>query len=331
MNMQYTAKIAGTGMYAPKRIVNNFDLEKMVDTSDEWIRTRTGMFERHFVADDEAASDLATHAAHKALEAAKLRVRDIDLIIVGSVTSDHAFPSTACIVQKNLGAKSCMAFDVSAGCSGFLYASDIARQFIENGSVEHALVIGVEVLSRFTNWEDRGTCVLFGDGSGAAMISRAKSTDIGRIIDTHMEADGTYGNLLIQPAGGSRLPATDETVREHKHTVHMEGNRIFKLAVKSMYNQCETVLKRNNWDVKSIDWLISHQANLRIIESLGNKLKIDPKKVIINIEKYANTSAASIPIALDEAVRAGKIRRGDVVLMTAFGAGLTSGAMLIRF
>ena len=234
-------------------------------------------------------------------------------------------------MQTNLGARSCQAFDISAGCSGFLYAADIARQYVENGIVEHALVAGVEVLSRFLNWEDRGTCVLFGDGCGAAVISRASNTDINRIIDSHMEADGTNADLLVQPAGGSRMPPTVETVREHKHTVHMEGNRIFKLAVKTMAHQCDVVLQRNNWDIKSIDWLISHQANMRIIEALGKKLKIDTKKVIVNIEKYANTSAASIPIALDEAVRSGKIRRGDVVLLTAFGAGLTSGALLMRY
>jgi len=331
MNKQYTAKSAGTGMYAPKRVVNNFDLEKIVDTSDEWIRTRTGMFERHFVADDEAASELAAKAAEKALESAGMRAKDLDMIIIGTVTGDHNYPSTGCIVQKKLGARNCPAFDVAAGCSGFLYGADIARHYIENGGAENILVCGVEVLSRFVDWTDRNTCVLFGDGSGAAVISRAARTDISRIIDMEIEADGTYGDLLVQPAGGSRMPATEQTVRDHEHTVHMEGNRIFKLAVKAMQNQCETVLKRNNWDVRSIDWLISHQANMRIIEALGDKLKIDTNKVIVNIHKYANTSAASIPIALDESVRAGKIRRGDVVLMTAFGAGLTSGAMLIRY
>lgn len=330
MFVKYNAKISGSGHYVPEKILNNYDLEKMVDTSDEWIRTRTGMFERHIASEDEAASDLAYEAAIHAIEAAELKTAKIDMIIVATISPDHPFPSTACILQKKLGLKNIPAFDIAAGCTGWIYAANIAKQYIENGLVHNALVVGVEILTKITNYEDRNTCVLFGDGAGATIISRASKKDISKIIDSDISADGTYNELLIQPAGGSRMPATNETVEKNLHTLQMEGNKVFKLAVKSMYNSCEVVLKRNKLDIHSIDWLISHQANLRIIETLGNKLKIEPEKVIVNIEKYANTSAATIPIALDEAIREGRIRRGDLVLLTAFGAGLTSGSLLFR-
>jgi 3-oxoacyl-[acyl-carrier-protein] synthase-3 len=327
----YHAKISGTGRYLPKQVVNNFDLEKRIETSDEWIRTRTGMFERHFAADDEAASDLATNAGRIAIERAGLKPRDIDMIICATISGDHAFPSTACLVQKNLATKNnCPAFDIAAGCTGFVYGANIAKQYIENGIYKNILVIGVEVLSRLLNWDDRGTCVLFADGAGAAVFSRAESTDVSRFIDSEIYADGSLSDLLIQPAGGSRMPASMETVRENKHTIHMEGNRIFKLAVKSMHKACDVILKRNHADVKSIDWILTHQANMRIIQALGKKLKIDNNKVIAVIEKYANTSAASIPIALDDVISNSKVRHGDLVLFAAFGAGLTSGSMLIR-
>ena len=330
MIAKYSAKISGTGRYLPDKIVNNFDLEKRVDTSDEWIRTRTGMFERHYAADDQAASDLAYEAAVKALDAANIKAKDLGMIIVATISNDHPFPSTACILQKRFGVKGFPAFDISAGCSGWIYAANIAKQYIENDIAEHILVIGVEILSRLINWNDRGTCVLFGDGAGATVISRSEPKDISRFIDTEITADGTHYDLLIQTAGGSRVPASKESIDKNLHTVYMEGNKIFKNAVKSMYHVCEVVLKRNHLDVKSIDWLITHQANLRIIEALGKKLKIDNEKVIVNIEKYANTSSATIPIALDEALRNGKIRHGDIVLMATFGAGLTSGSLLMR-
>ncbi len=328
---RYYAKISGTGHYVPEKVLNNFDLEKIVDTNDEWIRTRTGMFERRIAAPDQAASDLAYEASLKALESANLRAKDIDLVIVGTISGDHAFPSTACLVSKKLGIKNVPAFDVSAGCPGWIYASNIALQFVENGTSKNVLVIGVEVLTRIVNYEDRNTCVLFGDGAGATIMSRAEPKDISRVIDSDISADGHYSDLLIQPAGGSKMPATEQTVKDKLHTIHMEGNKVFKLAVKSMYSSCDLLLKRNNLDVKSIDWLLTHQANLRIIDALGKKMKIDKDKVIINIEKYANTSAATIPIALDEAIRSGKIRKGDIVLMSSFGAGLTSGSLLIRY
>lgn len=330
MVAKYYAKISGTGRYLPDKILNNHDLEKIVDTSDEWIKQRTGMWERHIASEDQASSDLAYNAAIKAIKAANLQTKDIDMIVVATISPDHPFPSTACILMKKLGLKNIPAFDLSAGCTGWIYAMDMARQYIENGIAKNVLTIGVEILSKIINWKDRNTCVLFGDGAGAAIVSRAETKDISRIIDSEITADGTYYEYLIQPAGGSRNPASTNTIKENKHTVEMQGNKIFKLAIKSMYNACETVLKRNDLDVKSIHWLITHQANLRIIEALGKKLKIDSNKVIVNIEKYANTSSATIPIALDEAIRARKIRSGDLVLMASFGAGLTSGSILIR-
>ncbi|RLC52432.1 MAG: 3-oxoacyl-ACP synthase [Candidatus Cloacimonadota bacterium] len=328
---KYEAKISGTGHYVPKKILNNFDLEKIVDTSDEWIRTRTGMFERRIAAEDEAVSDMAYHATLDALEMAEIKPKDLDMIIVGTISGDHPFPATACVLQKRLGIKNFPAFDISAGCTGWIYAANVAKQYIENGIAKNILVIGAETLSKITNYKDRNTCVLFGDGAGATIISRAEKKDISRFIDSEITADGTYYELLVQHAGGSRMPASHETVDKNLHTVYMEGNKIFKLAIKSMYSVCDTVLKRNKMDVKSIDWLITHQANLRIIEALGKKMKIDENKVIVNIEKYGNTSAATIPIALDEAVREGKVRKGVIVLMASFGAGLTSGSLLIRF
>ena len=330
MIAKYNAKISGTGHYVPDKIVNNFDLEKIVDTTDEWIRTRTGMFERHHASSDQASSDMAYEAAAKALDAAGIRAKDLGMIIVATVSGDHAFPSTACILQKRFGVKGFPAFDVSAGCTGWIYAANIAKQYIENDIAEHILVVGVELLSKLINWDDRSTNVLFGDGAGATVISRSEPKDISRFIDSELSADGSHYDLLMQPAGGSRTPASKESVEKNLHTVYMEGNKIFKHAVKSMYHVCDLVLKRNHLDVKSIDWLITHQANLRIIEALGKKLKIDQEKVIVNIEKYANTSSATIPIALDECIRNSKIRHGDIVLMASFGAGLTSGSLLMR-
>lgn len=330
MSIIYYAKISGTGMYVPDKVLTNQDLEKIVDTSDEWIKTRTGMSERRIAAKDQAASDLAYNASKKAIEAAGIRRKDIDIIIVATVTGDHPFPSTACVLQQKLGLKGFPAFDVSAGCTGWIYAANIAKQYIENGVAENILVVGVEILTKITNWKDRGTCVLFGDGAGATIISRSEEKDISRFIDSEISADGTHFDLLMQNAGGSRFPASKETVDKNLHTVYMEGNKIFKNAVRSMYDACDKVLKRNHLDVHSIDWLITHQANLRIIQALGKKLKIDEKKVIVNIEKYANTSAATIPIALDEAVRSKKVRHGDIILLASFGAGLTSGSLLLR-
>ncbi|MCD4651644.1 MAG: ketoacyl-ACP synthase III [Candidatus Cloacimonetes bacterium] len=327
----YKAKISGTGMYVPDDIVTNEDMAKIVDTTDEWITTRTGMKERRKAPPEMAVSDMAYKAALNALDTAGLKPRHLDMIIIGSVTPDHAFPSTACILQKRLGVKGFPALDISAGCPGWVYASDIARQYIENGICEHVLTIGADTLTKITNYTDRSTCVLVGDGAGATILSRAEKSDISNFIDSNIGADGNHYELLIQEAGGSRNPATEQTVRENKHTIFMEGNKIFKQAVKSMQYSCEILLKRNNLSINDIDFLIPHQANQRIIDMLGRKLKIDSRRVIVNIQKYANTSAATIPMALDEAVRNNKIRRGDMVMMTSFGAGLTYGSLLFRF
>jgi 3-oxoacyl-[acyl-carrier-protein] synthase-3 len=329
--MKYKAKYTAFGSYVPDKILTNFELEKMVDTSDEWIKTMTGMSERRIASKEQAASDLATIAAQRCIENSHIKYKDIDLIICGTISPDHAFPSTACFVQEKLGLKGIPAFDLSAGCPGFIYASDVARQFVENGTKQNVLVIGVEVLSKITNWKDRNTCILFGDAAGAAIISRAQPNEISQIIDSEILADGSYTDILIQPAGGSRLPASQATVKENQHTVYMEGNKVFKLAVKSMYSTCDTILKRNKMDFNDLDWLVPHQANMRIIDSLGNKMKIDREKVIVNIEKYANTSSATIPVAVDEAIRDGKIHKGDVIQLVSFGAGLTWGSILFRF
>ncbi|MEF3694387.1 MAG: beta-ketoacyl-ACP synthase III [Candidatus Cloacimonadota bacterium] len=329
--MLYHAKISSFGSYAPKKIVNNFDLEKIVETTDEWIRSRTGMFERHYCSEDEAASDLAVKAATNAIEASHVSYRDIDLIICATISGDHAFPSTACVVQHKLGLKGFPAFDVSAGCTGFVYALETARQFVESGSRQNVLVMGVDVLTKITNWQDRNTCVLFGDGSGAAVVSRATSSDISRIIDVVISADGSQGDLLIQQAGGSRMPASHETVDKNLHTVYMEGNKIYKNAIKSMFASSEELLRRNHLTAADVDWVIPHQANLRIIEGLADKMKVPMSKVIVNIEKYGNTSSATIPLAVDEAIRNKKIRRGDIMLLTSFGAGLTWGSILVRY
>lgn len=327
----YKAKFSAFGSYTPAKVLTNQDLEKIVDTTDEWIRSRTGMVERRIVADDEAASDLAYHAATNAITASTVKFKDIDLIIVATISGDHAFPSTACILQNRLGLKGMPAFDISAGCTGFIYAVDVAKQYIENGAAQHALVVGVEILTRIVNWTDRNTCVLFGDAAGAAVISRAEPGDISQIMDTFIDADGAQGEHLMQAAGGSRLPASQATIDANQHTIYMEGNRIFKYAVRSMYASSDALLKRNRLSAPDIDWVIPHQANIRIIEALASRMKVPMDKVIINIHKYGNTSSATVPLAIDEAIRADKIRRGDIMLLTSFGAGLTWGSILARY
>ncbi|MDZ4122038.1 MAG: beta-ketoacyl-ACP synthase III [Candidatus Cloacimonadaceae bacterium] len=327
----FHAKFSSFGSHVPKKILTNADLEKMVDTSDEWIRTRTGMVERHIVSEGEVASDLAYQAALNAIESSAVKYRDIDLIIVATISGDQPFPSTSCVIQKRLGLKGVPAFDVSAGCTGFIYAVDVAKTYVENGLKKNVLVIGVDILTKITNWSDRNTCVLFGDAAGATVISRAEPHDISRIIDSLIDADGSLGEYLIQAAGGSKLPASIETVQKNQHTIYMEGNRILKYAIKSMYASSDEILRRNNLSTADVDWIIPHQANLRIIEGLADKMKVPLSKVIINIEKYGNTSSATVPLATDEAIRSKKIRRGDIILLTSFGAGLTWGSILARY
>jgi 3-oxoacyl-[acyl-carrier-protein] synthase-3 len=324
--------IDSLGHYVPAKIVNNFDLEKKIDTTDEWIRTRTGMFERRFADDKEAASDLAFKAAENAIYSSNTaKAKDIDMIIVATISGDHPFPSTACILQKRLGLKEIPAFDVSAGCSGFIYGLDVAKRYIESGDYKCILLVGVEILSRCVNWEDRGTCVLFGDGAGAAIVKQAPVSGISQIIDSKITSDGSEWELLFMKAGGSRYNASYETVRQNQHTITMEGNKIFKHAVKAMANITLDVLKLNNMSVKDIDWVIPHQANLRIIEAVAERLSTPMNKVIVTIDRYANTSASSVPIAMSTAIKENHIRRGDIVVLTAFGAGLTFGTTLLRY
>jgi 3-oxoacyl-[acyl-carrier-protein] synthase-3 len=325
-----SAVVAGTGSHVPVRVLTNADLEKMVDTSDQWITERTGMKERHIAAEGEAASDIALIACQKAFADADVKPGELDLIIVGTVTGDMAFPSTACILQQRLGAPNAAAFDVSAGCTGFIYALSIARQFIAAGACRTVLVVGVEVLSKVTDWTDRSTCVLFGDGAGAAVLKADTAPDKG-ILATYMAADGGGGGHLYMPAGGSRLPASVETVRQRLHTLKMDGNATFKVAVRSMADAVRHLLLQTGLTPDDIKLLIPHQANLRIIDATARLLKFPSGRVFVNIAKYGNTSSATTIIALDEARKQGLVQPGDVVMLVAFGAGLTWGGVAIRF
>jgi len=320
--------IIGVGEYLPKKVLTNADLEKMVDTSDEWIITRTGIKERHLVSEGEATSDLATNAAREALKDAGLVAEDLDLIIVATITPDMQFPSTACFVQNNLGAKKAVCFDISAACAGFIYALDIANQFINCGTYKNALIIGSEILSSITDWKDRNTCVLFGDGAGAAVLA---PVDSGGILSTYLGGDGSLTDLLLLPAGGSRTPASHKSIDERMHYIKMRGNELFKLAVKSMTEAAKEALKRAGLEWKDVDWIIPHQANMRIIMSVGNKLGLTEDKIFLNIEKYGNMSSASTATALCEAVKSNSVKKGDIVLLDAFGGGLVWGACVIKW
>jgi 3-oxoacyl-[acyl-carrier-protein] synthase-3 len=322
--------IAGTGSYAPPRVLSNHDLERLVETSDEWITTRTGIRERRIAEPGVASSDLAYEAATRALTTAELDPADIDVIIVGTVTPDHVFPSCGCTLQARLGARNAAAFDVTAACSGFLYALQVGRSMITAGTARNVLIVGVEVLSRIIDWSDRSTCVLFGDGAGAVVLK--PSTEAGRgVLSVRIGSDGEQGEVLYLPAGGSRHPATHETVEQHLHYVHMSGNDVFKIAVRGMETVARQALDEAGVDVKDIDLLVPHQANLRIIDATARRLEVPSEKVVVNIDRYGNTSAASIPIALDEAVRGGRIQRGSTIVMVAFGGGLTWGAAVVKW
>ncbi len=323
------AAFLGVGHYAPDKVLTNFDLEKMVDTSDEWIIERTGVRERRIASGDQAASDLAIPAALKALEMAAVSPEELDLIILGTVTPDHFFPSTACIVQDKIGATNAAALDTSVGCSAFIYDCNIASQFIENGRYERILVIGVETLSKIMDLTDRNTCVLFGDGAGAAVLGPAKRD--GGILATHMKADGSLGYLLEMPGGGSRQPPTHESLERRMHYIKMAGREVFKHAVRSMVEAGRYVLEGAGYEGEDVDILIPHQANWRIMSAVADKLEIPREKVFVNLDKYGNTSAASVPIALSEALERGRVKAGDLVLNVAFGAGFTWAANLVRW
>lgn len=321
--------ILGLGKYLPENILTNADLERMVDTTDEWITTRTGIKERRIASENEATSDMAVKAAKGALQMAGLTPKDIDLIIVATITPDMFFPSTACQVQHKLGARNVPAFDVSVACSGYVYGLTIADQFIKSGFYKHALVIASEKLSAVTDWEDRATCVLFGDGAGAAVLG---PSDNGGILAANLGADGSKGDLLQLPAGGSRMPASIKTVENKLHTIKMEGNVLFKHAVKIMADAALAVTEPLGITGDDIDIIIPHQANIRILNGVAKKLGVNPKeKLYLNIEKYGNMSAASSAVAFTEAVEEGRIKKGDTILMDAFGGGLTWGALVIKW
>lgn len=321
--------IIGTGSFVPEKKLTNFDLEKMVDTSDEWIVSRTGIKERRIAKREQASSDLAYEAALEAIANAGITAEDLDLIIVATVTPDHAFPSTASILQAKLGANKAAAYDISAACSGFLYGLATGSQFINSGLYKYVLVIGVETLSKITDWTDRNTCVLFGDGAGAAVLGPVAS-GFG-FLSFELGSDGSGGDLLKQPAGGSRLPASKETVDERLHFIQMAGSEVFKFAVKIMEQSAINVLEKAGLTKEDIDFLVPHQANLRIIDYAVKRLKLAEDKVVVNLDKYGNMSSASIPVALHEAVTAKKISEGDNVLLVGFGGGLTWGATLLKW
>ncbi len=316
------------GKYLPEKVLTNADLEKIVETSDDWITTRTGIKERHIAAKDEATSDLATKAAKQALKAAGLKAAEVDLIIVATITPDMQFPSTAMFVQNKLGANNAFCFDISAACAGFIYAITIAQQFIARGTCKNALVIGAETLSRITDWEDRNTCVLFGDGAGAVVLG---VTNTAGILSVYLGADGSKTSLLQMPGGGSLHPASAQTIKDRWHYIKMEGNEIFKIAVTSMAKAAQMALKNAGLKCADVNWIIPHQANIRIINAVAKRLGFVNAQVYLNIEKYGNMSSASTAIALCEAAEEGKIKKGDIVLLDAFGAGLVWGALIIKW
>ncbi len=326
---QNRTKILGTGRFLPEDELSNYDLEKIVDTSHEWIITRTGIESRRIADEKTATSDLATMAAKKALKKAGIQPEEIDMIIVGTCTPDMNFPATACIVQKNIGAVNAAAFDLETACSSFLYGLSIADQFIASGTYRYVLVIGAETMTKIIDWSDRNTSVLFGDGAGAAVLG--PSFDDSGILSTTLGSNGSGGSVLTVPAGGSRMPASRETVDKNLHSIHMEGNEVFKFAVRIMDKAVKESLSMASLRTEDIDFLVPHQANKRIILAAAKKLKLDQTKIMINLNKYANTSAASIPIALDEAIEESRIKKGDIVVLVAFGAGLTWGASAIKW
>ena len=319
------ARITGTGGYLPEKILTNADLERMVETTDEWIRERTGIEKRHVVTDEQSTVDLAEQAARRAMEAAGIEGKDLDLIIVATTTPDRIFPSTACLLQDRIGANGCAAFDVQAVCTGFVYALGVADKFIRAGGTKRALVIGAETLSRIVDWTDRSTCVLFGDGAGAVVLEASEEAGI---LSTHLHADGRYDSLLTVPAGVSQNSAL---CREGRAFIQMKGNEVFKVAVNTLGRIVDETLEAAGLEKSDIDWLVPHQANTRIIAATAKKLNLPMERVVLTVAHHGNTSAASVPLALDVAVRDGRIQRGDMLLLEAFGGGFTWGSALVRF
>lgn len=324
-----SCSIAAVGSYVPARVLSNADLEKMVDTTDEWIFTRTGIRERRIAAQGEFTSDMAAKAALLAMERGNIKPEQIDLIIVATITPDMPFPATACLVQQKIGATRAAAFDMEAACSGFIFALEIGQQFVMSHTYETVLVIGAEKLSSIINWRDRNTCVLFGDGAGAAILQNRPNTH--GLLTACMGADGSKAELLSLPGGGSRCPATPQSLADGLHYLRMDGKETFKNAVNAMYNAAQEVLRRCELDIAQIKCVIPHQANQRIIDAVGDRLGAKPEQIFVNLHKYGNTSAASVAIALDEAVSSGRLERGDLILLLVFGAGLTWGAAVIEW
>ncbi len=330
LNSPIRAKISGVGCYVPPKTLTNRDLEKLVDTTNEWILTRTGIEKRHIASDDIATSDLAAEAACDVLATTGLRAEDVEAILVCTVTPDMLFPSTACLVQDKIGATGAWGFDLIAACSGFLYGISTASQLVASGSHRRVLVIGADTMSRIINYEDRATCVLFGDGAGAFLLEPATDGE-GGLIDFINEVDGSGGMHLAMPAGGSARPATHDTVDAKMHYVHQDGRQVYRYAVNKMYEQCRELLDRNGLTSDDIDLMIPHQANRRIITAAADRLGIPHDKAMINIDQYGNTTGGTIPLATRDAVTAGRLQKGDLVLMTAVGAGFTAGASLWRW
>lgn len=320
--------IRGTGHYCPEKVMTNFDLERMVDTSDEWIVTRTGIKERRIAAPGEAASDLAYRASVEALKEARVEPEQLDAVILATVTPDLQFPATACLVQDRLGAVNAVAYDLGAACSGFVYAMGSAHALIASGLMDRVLVIGVEVLSKFLDWEDRATCVLFGDGAGAVVIEACEPGE--GILGTYMKSDGSLADLLWIPAGGSRKPFDEYTIEKREHYIKMKGDGVFKYAVRAMADAAYQVVEQAGMKIEDIDLFIPHQANIRIIDAINQRLNIPPEKVVVNLDRYGNTSSATIPIAYDEVIKSGRVKPGDIVLLVAFGGGLTWGSVLLK-
>jgi 3-oxoacyl-[acyl-carrier-protein] synthase-3 len=323
------ARIAGVGAYAPRRVLTNADLEKMVDTSDQWIVQRTGIHERHIADESEAASDLAYHASRQALERAGLTAADVDFIVVGTTTGDRCVPTTANVLQHRLECRDVGSVDVIAACSASIYSLSVGSQYIETGKYRTVLCVGTEVLSRITDYTDRGTCIILGDGAGAAVL---QATDDGSgILDADLYSDGQYGELLYVPAGGSRIPASRETVDQGLHYLRMKGSEVFKIAVRRFGDCAERLLARHGYTVADLSLFVPHQANLRIIEAAASRIDLPMDKVMVNVDRYGNTGAASVYVALEEACTKGRVKRGDLVLMAAFGGGFTWGAALVRW
>ncbi len=324
------SQIIGTGSYAPEKVITNKDLEKLVETSDEWITERTGIKERRQASDDEASSDMAVKAAIRALEMARTQPEELDMIVVGTISPDMPMPACAAFVQAKLGAKKAFAFDVSAACAGSLYGMSIADQFIRTGTVKRALVIGVELLTRIVDWTDRNTCVLFGDGAGAMVLGPAEDADRG-LLSTHLHTEGSLTDILCIRGGGSLHPMNDQVLKEKLHKVSMNGKEVFKFAVRALSDAVNEALRANGLTASQVDHVIAHQANIRIIDAVLSRLELPIEKCWLNIHRYGNTSSASLPITLDEANRAGRLKKGDVISMMAIGAGMSWGSAVVRW